>query len=140
MIKKSKENKIYLNFNYTILFFAIYIIIWPLIGKMLGMISSDFTKCIYKEITGNPCPLCGGTRYIANLPNVIYDPSLLLQPFGLIIIFVFLNLIFRIWCIHYIKKDGNNIKKIMIVDIIILLIVAISFFTYEILFVLNQYS
>lgn len=139
-INLNKLKKIYLNFNYTILSFACYIVAWPLFGKILGMISPYFTKCIYKEITGNPCPLCGGTRYIANLKNVIKDPSILLQPFGLIMIFVFVNLIFRIWCIRYIKKDGKNIKKIMICDLIILLLVAIIFFTYEILFVLNQYN
>lgn len=136
----NKIKKIYLNFNYTILFLAIYIVCFPIVGKLLGLISPYFTKCIYKEITGNPCPLCGGTRYIANLKNAIKDPSILLHPFGFIMIFVFINLIFRIWCIRYIKKDGKNIKKIMIYDALVLVLVAIIFFTYEILFVINQYN
>lgn len=55
-------------------------------------------------------------------------------------LFVFFSLIFRIWCIHYIKKDGKNVNKVMFVDFVILLIVIILFFTYEIVYVLNQYS
>lgn len=144
-MKKLKENvesykKIYLNFNYTILFFAIYIISYPIVSKIIGIFFPFLSKCIYKELTGRPCPLCGGTRYIANLKNVFSDPSIILQPFGIIMLFVFFNLIFRIWCIYYIKKDGKNIKNIIISDFILLLTVVIVFFTYEILFIINQYS
>lgn len=144
-MKKLKENvesykKIYLNFNYTILFFAIYIISYPIVSKIIGIFFPFLSKCIYKELTGRPCPLCGGTRYIANLKNVFSDPSIILKPFGIIMLFVFFNLIFRIWCIYYIKKDGKNIKNIIIADFIMLLTVVIVFFTYEILFIINQYS
>ena len=135
-----KYKKIYLNFNYTVLFFAIYIVFYPFFSKLLGLISHDFTKCIYKEVTKNPCPLCGGTRYIKNLKNVFNDPSILLQPFGLIMIFVFGTLIFRICCIIYIKRNGKNVKRIMIFDIIVLSIVIICFFAYEIFFVAGQYN
>lgn len=141
-LKENIENykKIYLNFNYTILFFAIYIISYPIVAKIIGIFFPFLSKCIYKELTKKPCPLCGGTRYIKNLKYVFRDPSTLLQPFGIIMLFVFFNLIFRIVCIYYIKKDGKNVKNIIIVDFILLLIVAIVFFIYEILFVINQYS
>lgn len=144
-MKKLNQNfenyiKYYLNFNYTILFLAIYICSYPIIGKIIGKLFPFFSKCIYKEITGKPCPLCGGTRYIANLKNVFNSPSLLFQPFGYIMIFVFINLVFRTWCIYYIKRNGKNIKKIMIVDFVILCIVIVLFFTYEILYVINQYG
>lgn len=132
--------KLYLNFNYTILFFAIYIITYPIVSKIIGIFFPFLSKCIYKEMTGKPCPLCGGTRYITNLKNVFSNPSILLQPFGFIMLFVFFSLAFRTWCILYIKKDGKNVKKIMIIDFIILLTVIILFFTYEMLFVLNQYN
>ncbi len=140
--KKNVQNykQVYLNFNYTILFFAIYIISYPIVSKIIGMFFPFLNKCIYKELTKKPCPLCGGTRYIANLKNIFSDPSILLHPFGIIMLFVFFNLLFRIWCIYYIKKDGKNIKNIIVADFILLLTVIIIFFTYEILFVLNQYS
>lgn len=131
--------KYYLNFNYSVLFFAIYIFSYPIVGKMIGKLFPFLSKCIYKEITGKPCPLCGGTRYIANLKNVFHNPSILFQPFGYIMMFVIFNLIFRTLCIMYIKKGGNNIKKIMIIDFTILSIVILLFFVYEIIFILNQY-
>ena len=70
---------------------------------------------------------------------MFHNPSILFQPFGYIMMFVIFNLIFRTLCIMYIKKGGNNIKKIMIIDFTILSIVILLFFVYEIIFILNQY-
>ena len=85
-------------------------------------------------MTGKPCPLCGGTRYIAGLPQTITDPSYLIHPFGVMIITVFLELIFRI--IVLIKKY-NNIKLVKI-DFIIHIIILIIFLIYVIsFFILN---
>lgn len=130
--------KVYLTFNITILFFAVYIVMFPLVSKGLEIISPNLTKCIYREVTGKSCPLCGGTRYISNLKSAINNPKILLHPFGIIMIFVIINIAFRFFNIFYIRNSGKNIKRIIIYDFIILLIAAISFFTYEIIFLINQ--
>ena len=124
-------------FNITFFLLAIYVIFFPLIAKVLNWISPVLTKCPYKEMTGNPCPLCGGTRYIAKLPEVFQNPSMLLHPFGLIILFIIFNLIFRIFNIIYIKKGGKQVKKIMILDVIILGIAFLLFVIYEVTFMMH---
>ena len=119
------------------MFLVIYIILFPVVAKVLNYISPILTKCPYKEMFGKPCPLCGGTRYIANLKNVLSNPHMLLEPFGFIMMFVFFSLIFRIFCIFYLRKERKNIKKLMIVDFVILGMVIISFGIYELVFFLS---
>ena len=134
---KEKIIMMYKSFNYIILFLVIYIILFPVVAKVLNYISPILTKCPYKEMFGKPCPLCGGTRYIANLKNVLSNPHMLLEPFGFIMMFVFFSLIFRIFCIFYLRKERKNIKKLMIVDFVILGMVIISFGIYELVFFLS---
>lgn len=137
MKKNGQLEKNYMYFNITFFLLAIYVIFFPLIAKVLNWISPVLTKCPYKEMTGNPCPLCGGTRYIARLSEVFQNPSMLLHPFGFIILFVIFNLIFRIFNIFYIKRGGKQIKKIMIADAIILGIAFLLFLIYEVTFMMH---
>lgn len=135
MDNKLKKNYIYI--CYTFLALAIYVIFFPIIAKFLSYISPNLTECVYKKITGKPCPLCGGTRYIANIKQVLKTPSYLLHPFGLIIIFIIFEVFFRIFCIYSVKKEKINLKKLLIVDSIIHIIAIISFFVYEICFLIS---
>ena len=124
-----KKNYIYV--NYIFIFLAVYIILFPLISKLLENINPNITRCYYLTMTGKPCPLCGGTRYIANLPSqIMINPKYLLQPFGAMILFVIFELLFRIYLLI---KKRNDIKIIKI-DIIIHIVTAILFFAYEIIF------
>ena len=75
---------------------------------------ASFSICPYLRITGNYCPLCGGTRYISNIYNVFKNPFYLLHPFGIITICVLFEIIFRVFVL--VKKLYT--KKIVIFDII----------------------
>lgn len=123
-----KENYIYINITFLIL--AIYVIFFPIIAKQIQKIIPQFGICPYLFITGKPCPLCGGTRYIENLYKVFNDITYLLHPFGLMIIMIFMEIIFRTINIVLKKKSDKIIKF----DVIIHIIEAIAFFMYEILF------
>ena len=134
MIKKIEKNYMYISVTFLLL--AVYVVLFPFIAKGLETISPTLTQCQYKRITGKDCPLCGGTRYMRGLGQVFSNPGYLVHPFGLMMIGIAFELIFRIFCIYAIRKK-KKLKGIIIFDIIIHTIIVIMFFYYEILFVLN---
>lgn len=127
-----KKNYIYINL--TLLFFIIYIILFPIIANPIKMIFPQFNECTYLKATGELCPLCGGTRYIQNLPKVFTDITYLFHPFGIIMIFIFIEGIFRIYNIITRKKERK--EKYIKADIIIHLLVLTCFSLYEIIFLI----
>lgn len=135
LIKKLKENYIY--YNVTILLLSIYVIFFPFISKLLSAISPAFTQCAYLQITGKYCPLCGGTRYIQNIGQIFNDITYLFNFFGIVIIINLIEIVFRIICIIKIRS-GKNMKKIIKYDIILHIILIITFLLYEIIFILNN--
>lgn len=137
-MKKSNKLKNYMYTSITLLSFAIYIVFFPLISKLLNLISPNLTKCPYLEITGKPCPLCGGTRYIAGLYNVFTDITYLFSFFGAIIVFVFFEIIFRIMVIINLNKTKKVKRGIVIFDIVIHILAFVLFLLYEIIYLINN--
>lgn len=129
-----KKNYIYINI--TFLIFTIYIILFPIISIPINNIFPQLSICPYLRITGRPCPLCGGTRYIANLPRVFTDITYLFHPFGAIMIVVICENIFRIYNIFTYKKERSNkwIEKDISVHLFLLNILNI----YEIIYIVLQ--
>jgi len=130
-------NKIlnYIKKNYKILnilflLLSIYVILFPIIAIPIKLAFPQFGQCTYLRVTGKPCPLCGGTRYIQNLPQIFKNPSYLLHPFGVIVLFIIFEIIFRI---NNLIKKKNDIKLIKI-NIIIHIIATTIFFMYEIFY------
>jgi len=127
-----KKNYIYVNITFLLL--TIYIILFPIISIPIKTIFPQFNECTYLRITGKPCPLCGGTRYIQNLPKVFTDITYLYHPFGIIIIFIFCESIYRIYNIFTRKKEKT--KRYIEIDIFIHLLVLICLSLYEIIFLI----
>ena len=139
MISKKRNIKNYMYLNITMLLLSIYVIFFPIFAKLMSDISPILTTCVYKKVTGKDCPLCGGTRYIANIKQVSEDPSYILCPFGYMILFVIFEFLFRIFLIIKIKRNNiKDLKRIIIFDIVIHVIVFILFFIYEISFLANN--
>ena len=112
---------------------SIYVILFPIIEIPIKHFIPNFNQCPYLKITGKPCPLCGGTRYIKHLPEqVIRNPKYLVHPFGAIVLFTIFEIIFRIYNLVK-KKDSLELIKL---DVNIHLIAAIAFFSYEIIFLI----
>lgn len=136
--KTGKVNKkIYRNYIYMngiLLVLSIYVIFFPFIANIMTSIFPYFNQCAYLTMTGKPCPLCGGTRYIANLGQSIKDIRYLFHPFGIIVIFIFLETIFRIANLIWLYQKKEVSKKIIIIDAIIHVIALLSLITYEIIF------
>ena len=101
--------------------------------KILEKILPGLTRCPFLTITGKPCPLCGGTRFIEGMPNVFKDITYIFNFFGIVMIVILLEFIFRI--INLCKKEHSN--KLMNIDIIIHIILVCAFFLYEIIYIIK---
>ena len=134
IIKLIKKNYIYVNITFLLL--VIYIILFTIIEKPIKVIFPQFNECTYLRMTSKPCPLCGGTRYIQNLPQALYDITYLFHPFGIIIIFIIGESIYRIYNIITRKKEKT--QKQIEIDIIIHLAAIICFLIYEITYLINN--
>ena len=131
--KKIEKNYIYINITFLIL--SIYVIFFPIISETIQKIIPQFGRCPYLMLTGKNCPLCGGTRYIKNLPEVLNDITYLFNPFGIIIIAVMFEIIFR--SINIIKCKNTkqkSLEKTIKFDIILHSFEIIGLIVYEILF------
>lgn len=129
-----RKNYIYL--SVTMLSLSLYIVFFPIFSKLLNYILPNFSKCVYKSITKKPCPLCGGTKFIAQIKDNIFNLSYFNCFFGYVIIFVIFEIIFRIFCILYIK-NSKHIKALFITDVFIHVIVFVLFVLYEIIYIIN---
>ena len=129
--------KNYIFVNVTFLILALYVIFFPIIEIPFKKIIPSFNECPYLKITGKPCPLCGGTRYIKNLPQAVAnkDITYLFHPFGIIIIFLIFEIIFRTYNIVTRKKEKK--EKLIAIDLIIHLIALILLLTYIIVKFMN---
>lgn len=129
-----KKNYVYVNI--TLIILAIYVIFFPVISLAIEKINPSLTKCVYLQITGKECPLCGGTRYIKNISTVFTDVTYLFNFFGVILFVILFNIIFRISNLIRIKQ-GKNMEKTMIIDIIIHTILLCCYIAYEVVFIVN---
>lgn len=134
IIEKIKKNQ-YRYINITALFLALYTLIYPFISKIIERINPLLTKCVYLELTGKPCPLCGGTRFIRNIDQVFVDYRYIFNFFGIAFSFIIFEIIFRIVNIFKLKKNKLKNNTILF-DIIIHIIAFILFILYEILFII----
>ena len=125
-----KKNYIYVNITFLLL--SIYIILFPILAIPIKAVFPQFNECTYLRITNKECPLCGGTRYIRNLPKAISDITYLFHPFGIMIIFIVFEGFFRLY--HIITRKKEKTEKQIEIDILCHLLVSICFFLYEILF------
>ena len=89
---------------------------------------NNYSFCLFKDITGIPCPACGSTRATILLFNGKFLQSILLNPLALVT--NFLILVSVLWLIYelltsrnrlmyYLKKDWSPKYKILLALIII---------------------
>lgn len=87
------------------------------------------TVCVFKNLTGFPCPACGSTRATLQLFHGQLWNSILINPFGIVTnVFVFISIIWMTFDLvksketffPYLKKDWNNrIKIVLLVFVLV---------------------
>lgn len=73
---------------YILIFIACFLgYSWLLFLKLAPVKNSglDLTVCIFKRVTGLPCPSCGTTRAVSSLFSGEIVQSLFLNPFGILV-------------------------------------------------------
>ena len=91
--------------------------------------NNTFTVCLFKNITGYPCPACGTTRGMKLLVRGYFKQSILMNPLSLLTIIV--SIVSFIWIIiDLIKKKETFFpfvnQKVPFWFIIIIIILTIS--------------
>lgn len=134
VIKFLKKNYIYVNITFLIL--TIYVILFPIISNPINQIFPSLSICPYLRLTGRPCPLCGGTRYIAHFYKVFTDITYLFHPFGVMMIVIICEFFFRIYNLITRKKEKSIkwVERDLSVHLLLLNILNI----YEIIYILIQ--
>lgn len=128
MIELIKKN--YKAINIVFLFLSCYVILFPIVSIPIKSIFPQFEICPFLRLTGRNCPLCGGTRFIENIPQNLNNFMYFISPFGFMILFIIFEFFFRIY--NLIKKKDS--LKLIKIDLCLHIIVTILFFMYEILF------
>lgn len=94
-------------FNYRVKYPAIiFLLISGYFYLAFSKISSNHTFCIFKNITGIPCPSCGSTRATLLLFQGEFQKSILMNPFG--IISNLLILLSMAWMIRDVIKKNET--------------------------------
>ena len=65
-----------------------------------------FTVCLFKSLTGIPCPACGATRSILSLLHADILNALLINPLGLVLLATLVVL--PIWVLADLRKGENS--------------------------------
>jgi len=111
------------------------------LGIILSVISGYFflyyytesieghTVCIFKNLTGIPCPACGSTRSTLQLLHGHFINSILINPFGILTNLLIIGSVF--WMIIdiiknketfflFLKKDWDSRVKYLILIIVLI--------------------
>jgi hypothetical protein len=97
----SKRKKLYI----TILLAAAFGYIWIFLN-FYGIISPSVTTCLFKTMTGLPCPSCGATRSALEICHGHFLQGLLLNPIGYII--TMMLLIIPGWIVKDLISDEDT--------------------------------
>lgn len=57
---------------------------WIFLEMSFGIPDGD-TVCLFKHVTGIPCPSCGSTRSVMSLAHGNFLESLAINPFGILV-------------------------------------------------------
>lgn len=80
-----------------------------IIYNSLFLNSLKITPCIFKNVTGYACPSCGTTRAVNLFINGEITQSFLLNPFGIIV--VFMMIIIPLWIFFDLLFNKDSFYK-----------------------------
>lgn len=90
-----------------ILGLGIFLLIIHLLSGWNNGFTTGPTVCVFKLLTGHPCPACGTTRAIAAISEGRFLDSINLNPLGILIL-----LLAILWSLKI--QENERFKKIML--------------------------
>jgi len=73
---------------------------------------SDFGVCLFKHVTGIPCPSCGSTRSVISLIKGEFADALFWNPFGILIMIILIA--FPFWIGYDLAFRKNSLYNFYI--------------------------
>lgn len=70
---------------------------------------SEFTPCVFKNVTGVPCPSCGSTRSVVLITEGNFTNAFLVNPMGYLAAFILL--FFPLWLLYDIILRKDTLYK-----------------------------
>ncbi len=117
---------------YSVLLIACLAGIGYLFYQINSVQKEEFHVCLFKNVTGFPCPSCGTTRAIMLLLNGEFVKSMQLNPFGIVVVllmgaiplWILADIILKKDTFYYwYKKIETVIRKPIFATILILIVV-----------------
>ncbi len=65
--------------------------------------------CLFKEVTGLPCPSCGTTRSLLLLMHGQFRESFMMNPFGMMLAFAIV--VIPLWIMADVFSDGDSFYR-----------------------------
>ncbi len=117
--------------NWVILGFMLYLLALPFLSPLLEKcFPSVWGICPYREVWGEPCPLCGATRAVGAALRGDFHRAVLLNPMSIFaVLFILSELIFRavLLCLHLSQRSWSLLVR---ADIFVHLLLAGIFICY----------
>lgn len=117
------RNKLYLLLG-ALLFIGYAWLFWSIRQQQAD---SDFTPCIFKNVTGIACPSCGSTRSVLYLAKGNFAAALHTNPIGYILAFImiviplwlFYDLLFKRDTLYRAYRKSETVIKIRWVAVLL---------------------
>jgi len=95
--------------NWVVLGFMLYLLALPFLSPLLEKcFPSVWGICPYRELLGEPCPLCGMTRAVSAVLREDFHRAVLLNPLSIFaVLFILSEVIFRavLLCLHLSRRS-----------------------------------
>jgi len=69
----------------------------------------NFTPCVFKYVTGIPCPSCGITRSVVNIARGNFINAVLINPLGFIAAAIMI--VFPLWLLYDVTLKKDTLYK-----------------------------
>ncbi len=117
--------------NWVVLGFMLYLLSLPFLSPLLvKCIPSVWGVCPYRELRGEPCPLCGMTRGVGAVMRGDFHRAVSLNPLSIFaMLFILSEVIFRVvvLCLHLSRRSWSLLVR---TDIFVHLLLAGIFICY----------
>jgi hypothetical protein len=68
---------------------------------------TEFGVCLFKHVTGIPCPSCGSTRSVLSILNGDFSGAFFMNPFGILIMLTLI--ILPVWILFDLASRGDSL-------------------------------
>lgn len=115
LTNRGSERRSYRIVNWVVLGFMLYLLSLPILSPLLvKCIPSVWGVCPYRELRGEPCPLCGMTRGVGAVLRGDFHRAVSLNSLSIfVVLFILSEVIFRVvlLCLHLNRRSRSLLVR-----------------------------